>query len=135
LFTVHVSDPGFIRIRAEGVLTPASYDSLERAFAEELSRRGAPVALLLDLTSFRGWSVQGFLRDLRFDLRYRRSFSRIAVIGHRRWHKWSTYAAMPIFTANMRFYWPQQQELAIAWLRGSDASWRAGATSSRRHRL
>lgn len=122
MFTLDTSDGAFIRVHAEGLLTPADYDAFEDAFSLELSRRRLPVPLLLDLRGFIGWSPAGLLRDLRFDLRHRSSFSKVAVVGDRRWHEWSTYAATPIFRAKLRFYWPDEERLASAWLRGAPKS-------------
>jgi hypothetical protein len=117
LFVLDSSEPSFIRLCVKGVLSPRDYDAFEPCFARELSGRPVPVSLLLDLRGFRGWSLAGFLRDLRFDIRHRRTFSKIAVVGDRRWHEWSTYAAVPIFKAKLRFYSPKDEHLAIAWLR------------------
>ncbi|NUQ18514.1 MAG: STAS/SEC14 domain-containing protein [Sphingomonas sp.] len=66
---------------------------------------------------FKGWSLTALLRDLRFDFRHRSSFSKIAVVGDRRWHQWSTYAAVPIFKAKLRYFRANEEPYAIAWLR------------------
>jgi hypothetical protein len=116
LLGIQSSGQLFIRVRAEGVLTAADYRAFEPRFADDLARRSLPVPLLLDLTNFRGWTFAGFVRDLRFDLRHRNTFSRIAVVGSRKWHRWITYAALPIFTAELKFFWPQDDRLGTAWL-------------------
>ena len=107
------ADP-FIRICASGRLTAAEYRRFEPAFAAELERRQMPVALLLDMRGFGGWTVGGFLRDLAWDIRNRRSFSHIAVVGDRRWHRWITAAGAPLFRAPMQYF--RTAEAAIDWL-------------------
>ena len=115
MLTLTPSPAAFIRIRATGRLTAADYDRFEPAFAAELERRKMPIELLmLDMRGFRGWTAGGFLRDLRWDLRNRRTFSKIAVIGDRRWHRWITAASKPLFRAPMRFF--RSKEQAEAWL-------------------
>jgi hypothetical protein len=105
-----------LRIRATGRLTAADYRRFEPAFAAELARRTPPVPLLLDMRGFRGWTPAAFLRDLSWDLRNRRSFSRIAVVGDRRWHRWITAAGVPLFRAPMKFF--RDESAAEAWLGG-----------------
>lgn len=107
----------FIRVRAEGVLTAADYTFFEQRFEDELGRGNIPVPLLLDLSPFRGWTVGALLQDLRFDLRHRRTFSRIAVLGDRTWHKWISCAARPVFSGPLRYFTAQEEARATAWLR------------------
>src|SRR5205085_11491056 len=95
MLTLVPSPSAFLHIRASGRLTAADYRRFEPAFAAELTRRNLPIPLLLDMRGFRGWTPAAFLRDLRWDLRNRRSFSNIAVIGDRNWHRWITAAGKP----------------------------------------
>jgi hypothetical protein len=106
----------FLRIRATGRLTAADYRRFEPAFAAELANRHLPIPLLLDMRGFRGWTIGGFLRDLRWDLRHRRTFWKIAVIGDAGWHRWITAAGRPLFRAPMRYFRPADQSLAEQWL-------------------
>ena len=115
LRAVQSNDP-YIRVVAAGTLDTADFRRFNPAFAAQLSLKGAPIALLLDLTEFHGWTVGGFLHDLAFDLRNRRTFSRIAVIGPRRWHRWITLAGAPLFAAELRYFWSSEEESAAAWL-------------------
>ena len=108
------SPTAFIRICATGRLTAADYRRFEPALAAELKRWTPPVPLLLDMRGFRGWTPAAFLRDLAWDLRNRRTFSKIAVVGDRRWHRWITAAGKPLFRAPMKFF--RAGPAAEAWL-------------------
>jgi hypothetical protein len=116
MLTLTPSPTAFIRIRATGRLTAADYRRFEPAFAAELKRRNLPIPLLLDMRGFRGWTPDGFLRDLRWDLRNRRTFSKIAVIGDKNWHRWITAAGAPLFRVPMRFFCESQEPEAEQWL-------------------
>jgi hypothetical protein len=109
-----VPSPAYRRIRATGRLTAAHYDRFEPAFAAELTRRTPPVPLLLDMRGFRGWTPTAFLSDLAWDLRNRRTFSKIAVVGDRRWHRWITAAGAPLFRAPIKFF--LEESKAEQWL-------------------
>jgi len=120
VLTVEDGSKPHIRIHASGWLGAADYRRFERAFAEALKRRRPPIPLLLDLSGFRGWTPTGFLRDLAWDLRNRRSFSAIAVVGDTRWHRWITILGRPLFRAPMNFF--RDERRAAAWLRASARS-------------
>jgi hypothetical protein len=64
MLTVVASTAAYLRIRASGRLGVDDYRRFEPAFAAELKRVQAPIALLLDMQGFGGWTVGGFLRDL-----------------------------------------------------------------------
>jgi len=115
MLSIDTSDRAFVRIRAQGVLRWRDYKGFEARLSNELGRRHRPVPLMLDLKGFRGWSAPGLIRDLVFDLRHREAFSRIAVVGDARWHKWITYLAIPLFRVKMRFF--KVQDRATEWLR------------------
>ena len=104
MLSMDMSDRAFIRIRAQGILRWGDYKSFEHGLSSELGRRRGAAPLLLDLRGFRGWSAAGLIRDLIFDVRHRASFSRIAVLGDARWHRWITYLGIPFFRAKMKFF-------------------------------
>jgi hypothetical protein len=116
MLALEPSPASFIRIRATGRLTAADYRRFEPAFTAELERRTPPVPLLLDMRGFRGWTPTGLLRDLQWDIRNRRTFSKIAVIGDAAWHRWITAAGTPLFRAPMKFFRPDEEQLAAEWL-------------------
>ena len=108
-----------LRIYAVGKLTAADYRNFEPEFERALARTIQPAPLLLDLRGFRGWTVGGLLRDIIFDVRHRTSFSRLAVIGDKKWHSWIIYAGIPVFRARLKFFKPSDEELALHWLQQS----------------
>jgi hypothetical protein len=116
MLTVVASTAAYLRIRASGRLGVDGYRRFEPAFVAELKRVQAPIALLLDMQGFGGWTVGGFLRDLAWDLKNRRTFSRIAVVGDKTWHRWITAAGAPVFRAPMKFFPASEQRRAEDWL-------------------
>src|SRR3954447_23754829 len=118
MLSIEPSSADFMRVRATGRLRADDYRGFEREFAAELKRRTSPVPLILDMRGFRGWTPAAFLRDLRWDLRNRRTFSKIAVIGDARWHRWITAAGAPLFRAPLKFFPARARRDAEHWLAG-----------------
>jgi hypothetical protein len=115
MFSIDTANPEYIRIDGTGRLSSGDYDAMESALEAELARRGGRAPLLLDLTGWRGWAAGGLLRDIRFDIRHRKSFPRIAVIGDRAMHKWLTYAPRPAFSGEMRYFDVARERAALEW--------------------
>lgn len=119
MLSIDAVERQFLRISATGKLTAAEYWKFEQEFEESLARTIQPAPLLLNLRGFRGWTVGGLLRDIMFDVRNRASFSRIAVIGDKTWHRWLTYVGIPIFRAPLKFFKVSDERLAVRWLQQS----------------
>ena len=116
MFTLDTGNDRYLHIRGGGRLRAGDYDALEPALEAELERRGGRAPLLLDLRGWRGWTPGGLVRDIRFDLKHRSSFPRIAVVGDRSWHRWLTIAAKPVFRGQMRYFGAAREAEAIEWL-------------------
>ena len=116
MFSIDTASHKYLRVSAAGRLSSRDYRSFEPAFEAELARRGGRVALLLDVTGWRGWTASGLVRDLRFYFTHRNSFPRIAVVGSRAWHRWLTVAAKPVFSGPMRYFDREQEGQAVEWL-------------------
>jgi universal stress protein A len=116
MFSIDTASGNYLRVSATGRLSSRDYRGFEPAFEDELAGRGGRVPLLLDVTGWRGWSAGGLVRDLRFDLQHRHSFSRIAVVGKRAWHRWLTVAAKPVFSGPMRYFDRREEGQAVEWL-------------------
>jgi hypothetical protein len=117
VLSVERSNGNYMLIRANGWLSSDDYGRFENQFAEQLERWKSPFPLLLDMRGFRGWTPSGFLRDLLWDLRNRKTFSMIAVIGDARWHKWITAAGAMLFHGQSKYFQGTDAHFAEQWLR------------------
>lgn len=121
MFSMDWENPAYLRLRASGRLSATDYAAFEPDFEAEMKKRGERAPLLLDVRGWRGWTPSGLVRDLRFDLKHRKSFPRIAVLGDRPWHKWLTVAAKPVFTGSMRYFDAAREGKALEWVSGQSA--------------
>jgi len=119
MLSVERSTGPYVRIRASGLLGADDYHRFEIEFANELGHWTPPVPLLLDMRGFRGWTPLGFVRDLICDLRNRKTFSKIAIVGDARWHKWITTAGTLLFYGHLNYFPALNAQLADHWLRNA----------------
>ncbi len=120
-------DSSFLHVCAKGALSAADYARFVPQFEKRLAAQPAPALMLLELAADFGWTPGGLWQDLAFDFRNRASFARVAVIGHRKWHKWITNASKLLFRGEVRFFKAAERRLAEQWLLRSAAVDRSGA--------
>lgn len=112
-------ESGLIRVRAGGTLEGSDYDDFAPLFERIAAREQGAVPMVIELApDFSGWDVGGIWRDLRFDVKHKEQFGRIAVIGTRDWHAWATKLSDALFApAEMRFFEPDDSGPAERWAR------------------
>ena len=109
-------DSRFLRICAKGVLSAADYARFVPQFEKRLAMRPAPALMLLELAADFRWTGGGLWQDLVFDVRHRASFARVAVVGHKNWHRWITNASRLLFRGQVRFFKSDERAVAEQWL-------------------
>ncbi len=109
-------DDGVVTITASGTLTRDDYDRNLPALERLLDERG-PLPFLILLDGVNGIELGALWEDLKFDIRYRDRFGRMAVVGDKRWEAWGTRLASPFFKAELRYFDMTRGVEARAWVR------------------
>lgn len=115
MFTIEETRGSLIVVRAAGRLTASDYGEFVPTFDRWTSEVDRPVEMLLVLGPGFGWTPSGLWQDLKFNVRHRRTFFRIAVMGHKTWHRWITGASRLLFKAEIRYFGADKPG-ADAWL-------------------
>ncbi len=84
---------------------------LEKAMEEHGHRR-----CLIALHDFEGWTMGGLWQELRFDLRHRKDFDRVAVVGESKLAEYATRLTAPFFGGQVRFFPQERAAEATQWL-------------------
>lgn len=114
---------GLVRIRAGGTLEASDYDRFVPQFERIAWRDTGTVPMVIELApDFSGWDVGGLWRDLKFDVKHKDSFGRIAIVGDSKWEEWGTKAFDPLFTADMKFFQPAERDAAESWARADGSA-------------
>ena len=115
---------GLLWIRAGGRLEDEDYNRFVPQFERIVEREAGTVPMVIELApDFSGWDLGGLWRDLKFDVRHKDCFGRIAIIGDSKWEEWGTEMSSSLFRAEMKFFQPSQRSHAESWVRtGEDAA-------------
>jgi len=107
----------YVELVASGKLNQDDYERVIPLLEAQLEREGELNALIL-LREFEGWTLDAAIEDLRFDLRHRKDFARMAVVGEGRLQKWMTRLCAPFFSGEVRFYEREREVEARSWVIG-----------------
>ena len=112
-----IESDGLLHIQASGKLSETDYDRFVPLFERIAAREPGSVPMLIELApDFAGWDLGALWRELKFDVKHRDKFSRIAIVGTKTWEKWGTKLSAPLFPhAEMRFFAPEERAEAVAW--------------------
>ena len=109
---------GLIFIEAGEKLGAEDFDAFVPLFERIAQRTPGTVPMLIELKSdFSGWNIGGLWRDLKFDIRHKDQFGRIAIVGHKTWVEWGTKCSAPLFSGDMRYFDLKDIEKAEKWAR------------------
>lgn len=116
MLTVEESDAnGIVIVRASGTLNVEDFRNFVPSF-EAISKRRGPLRIYLALDDLQNIEPSALWEDVKFDAAHQDSYQRIAVVGDRAWQDWGTRLSKPFFQAQMRFFSPEEQNDAVAWL-------------------
>lgn len=107
------SDDDVLAIRAWGLLTEDDYRDLEGILA---ARERLRVLFLMDET-FRGWNAGAAWLNTRLDLRRRRDFEKVAIVGAPTWERWCARLAGLLVAGEIKTFSRDELSAARAWLR------------------
>ena len=118
MFTETLKDhEDVIGIACDGKLTEDDLRRMHELLHERLASTDCP-GLVVDLSSFEGYQTLSALReDLTMDIAHRNDFSRVAIIGDRKWMGWGTSLAGTLTRAEMRWFDSDEAVAAKAWAR------------------
>jgi hypothetical protein len=113
------SSGNVVGLRATGRLSGSDYRDVLGPRIDELLNRFATLSVLFFMDDpFQGWSLGAAWTNTIFDLKHRRDFDRIALVGAPKWEEWCVkLAAAPLMSGQMRTFRRDQLPLAWCWVR------------------
>lgn len=102
-------------IKVGSKLTKQDYEEVIPAIEQKLQEFGE-LNILIQLEEFEGMEIGALWEDLKFDVKHRNDFNRLAIVGQREWMKWMTKLSKPFFDAEVKFFEPDQVQEAWQWL-------------------
>jgi len=107
----------FVALEIGGTLKTNDYQDMVPLLEDRIAKFGK-IALLMDLRDFHAITPGALWADTKFDLKHTGDFTRIAVVGDKRWHEWFTGLMKPFTSAEIRYFETPERQAACAWASG-----------------
>ncbi|QOR61895.1 STAS/SEC14 domain-containing protein [Sulfurovum sp. ST-21] len=105
----------FIEVSMLGKLTHEDYQIFVPMIDKALKKaKGLEVDLLVDMRAFKGWEMKAAWDDLKFGLKHRNAFDKMAIVGDRQWEEISVKMMAHFMAGKTRFF--KNREKALSWL-------------------
>jgi hypothetical protein len=85
---------------------------------EALIARHGKINVLVRMKDFHGWDAAALWEDIKFDARHFSDIERLALVGEKTWQKGMAVFCKPFTTAEVRYYEPDEEDRARAWVKG-----------------
>lgn len=105
----------FIHLKITGKLTTADYDFFVPEIDNCIERHGK-VNMLIELIDFEGWTLGALWEDTKFGVRHFNDFTRIALVGDKRWEETMAKFVNVFTSAQIKYFDVHERDEAIVWV-------------------
>ena len=112
-----VDDVFLLKIKAVGTLTHDDYEMMIPMIENAIEGVKHPnIKVLFDATEFEGWELRAAWDDFKFGMSHLNQFSKMAVVGHKKWHEYATKIAGWFMIGSEIEYFEELNE-AVEWIK------------------
>ncbi|SFV50667.1 hypothetical protein MNB_SV-8-1420 [hydrothermal vent metagenome] len=105
----------FVELSMLGKLTHEDYKTFVPMIDKALKEaKGLEVDLLVDMRDFTGWELLAGWDDMKFGLKHRNAFDKMAIVGNKKWEELSVKMMSHLMKGKSKFF--KEREKALSWL-------------------
>ncbi len=105
----------YLTLKGIGKLTHADYEVITPMIDSALEGVRSPrIKAFLDMSELDGWAPRAAWDDFRLGMKHGHQFTKIAILGHKRWHELSAKVGAWFVSGEVRYF--EDADAALAWL-------------------
>ena len=105
----------FIEVTMLGKLKHEDYQLFVPMIDKALKNaKGLEVDLLVDMRGFKGWELLAAWDDMKFGVKHRNAFDKMAIVGNKKWEEDSVAMMSHLMKGKSKFF--KDRDKALAWL-------------------
>lgn len=113
-----VGEEFFMTMSIDGKLTHEDYEIIVPMLESAIAGVKDPkVKVLVDMLHFDGWELRATWDDLKLGLKHGNKFSRIAIIGNKKWEEYMAKVGSWFISGEMKYF--ENKADACQWLSGA----------------
>lgn len=110
------SSPQMLAVQATGTLTDADYtETWLPALEKIIEEYEVANALFYMDENFAGWEMEAIWEDLKFGIKHRNDFARIAIVGGPKWVHWGAKLGESLMDCKIQIFEPEKLSEAVKW--------------------
>ena len=109
------SKGSLICVKVSGKLTDAEYKNFI-PYAESIIKEFGTIKFYVDMLDLDGWEWRVAWDDFAFGIKYWDNFSKLALVGERRWEKFLVLVVDKIHKADVRIVDRENSSTALTWI-------------------
>lgn len=109
------TENNLIAIKAENTITKEDYEALLPLLEDKIYANGT-IRLYMEIQDLEGIELKALWEDLKFDSKHADDFSKMAVVGNKKWEEWLIKASKPMTSGEIKFFELSDKEKAIEWV-------------------
>jgi len=105
----------FIEVTMLGKLKHEDYQLFVPMIDKALKgAKGLEVDLLVDMRNFKGWELLAAWDDMKFGVKHRNDFDKMAIVGNKKWEENSVAMMSHLMKGKSKFF--KERDKALSWL-------------------
>lgn len=105
----------FIELSMIGTLKDKDYKMFVPMIDKALKKaKELEVDMLVDMRGFKGWELLAAWDDMKFGIKHRKSFNKIAIIGNKKWEELSIKMMSGMMKGETKYF--KERDKALSWL-------------------
>lgn len=105
-----------IKVVASDTLTQEDYDQM-LPILEKTLEEWKNLRLYFEMQNFTGWTVKAAYQDLKFDVKHATDFSKVAIVGEKKWQEAFSSLMKPFTPADIQYFNLEERDQALQWLK------------------
>ncbi|OKL39270.1 SpoIIAA family protein [Pontibacter flavimaris] len=109
------SKDDLVAFRISGDVSRSDYDVMLPLLQERIKQHGK-IRVYAEVQDVADISLRALWEDIKFDIKHASNFSKVALVGDKKWIDWLTIMAKPFTSADVKYFDFTQRQLAWEWI-------------------
>lgn len=109
------SKDDLVAFRISGNVDRNDYNIMLPLLQERINQHGK-IRVYAEVQGVEDYSLRALWEDIKFDLKHAADFSKVALVGDKKWIDWLTVMAKPFTSADVKYFDYSQRQLAWEWI-------------------
>lgn len=110
-----ITRDNLIAVRVSGRLTSDEIDYF-KAIQRDVIDQFGEVRIYFEMEDFEGWETDSFLDNAFFDVTHAHSYSKVAMVGDKKWQAWITKIVNVVKRGEVKFFSLDDRSQAVQWV-------------------